>query len=787
MPAIRLRRPAPASSDPAAITESALDTSSSSSSTPKRPSGRVAAARMSRQQAAEARFPVGQDDYNNDNDNDDSGDDDDNEQGQEEDNNDGIAEAPEDAVRAGEGDDDDDNYKPTKKSCTPARTGRRSSHRALNASSIRSRGRPRRAPQTASLAPSDEDDEEDVNKTGVDVRHIQKVVDDMDNNDEGAEEEEQQQEVEEEENVEPPARRSVARKKPKAKTRGKPRASTTARNRKQYGEASDEGDDDEHGSLPPFKKRFSRTRGFRLVVDNGQTALQRFDSESEDEDPQGAKGRGRGRPKSRARAGRRPGRPPRRGLPAVRIIEDSEDEDSADDRPRPKGPPPYHEPSDVPPAEVFRAKIGGKIWVMESDELVLPDDPDGDTKIDKLGRCLGGRQWKPASFTSSLRVNPHKVYFLAVDAARACGFRDSLTFFRADTRLVRINLLQQEKDDLIATGRLHSQQRGRNVTFVGARNVFKIYGAKVVKNGRAVIDDYYESEAKAKLERTGKADTVGQLLPEEDHRSNEQRRRDADRERDRTRRPPDAITHVTTDPGGRLITTVFGDNGASPFMRSLNWPSRRMTQQRADLTEENWLIEMSRNVQGMNRELAENRLERLVKFRKWHESPDDGKVQRILEQQQQEDAEAVALATTNVDIVESHLSALDAQRAAAARTAATTKRDRAQDLHDHENSGPVGLYDPTTNLPHVALSTQPKKARIEKVSSRPLFSVEDELDAKLRSKPAVLGGKKIGSGAWGVASWRTDMALEGLRPEEASPWMSHVKRLPAATGWGDEA
>lgn len=90
--------------------------------------------------------------------------------------------------------------------------------------------------------------------------------------------------------------------------------------------------------------------------------------------------------------------------------------------------------------------------------------------------------WKCSPFTSTLRSNPHKVYLMSVDAARATGFRDSLTFFRSNLNLIKLSLLQQEKDDLIAAGRLNGQLRGRNVTIVAARNVFKLFGAKCVKS-----------------------------------------------------------------------------------------------------------------------------------------------------------------------------------------------------------------------------------------------------------------------------------------------------------------
>ncbi|PWN31168.1 hypothetical protein BDZ90DRAFT_205490, partial [Jaminaea rosea] len=368
-------------------------------------------------------------------------------------------------------------------------------------------------------------------------------------------------------------------------------------------------------------------------------------------------------------------------------------------------------------------KVGGQVYGWDCDELVLPSDSDGEQKIDKLGRLLGGREYKMPSFTSTLRANPHKVYFLAVDAARAVGFRDSLTFFRSDVRLIRINLLPQEREDLIAAGRLHGQQKGRNVTFVAARNMFKIFGAKTVRNGRAVVDDYYEAEARAKLEKLGRADKAGQLVPDTDVRRAAERRRDDDRTRDRTRRPPDSFDYVSSDAQGRMVKTVFGDNGASPFMRSRNWPQRRQNQHRADLSEENWLLEMSRNVVGMNRELAENRLERLVRF------------QRAGGERDAEMASSL------------HHDGDDHDGDGDGDESGTAKRSRPSDLAAH-HLPPLGLYDPTTNTPHYALATQPKKARIDKLAARPLLP--GIKDSGGDGRPVVGGESKVGTNAWGI-------------------------------------
>lgn len=44
--------------------------------------------------------------------------------------------------------------------------------------------------------------------------------------------------------------------------------------------------------------------------------------------------------------------------------------------------------------------IKGKEYTVGDDELVLPDDPKGDTKVDAEGRLLGG-EWDIVLFANS--------------------------------------------------------------------------------------------------------------------------------------------------------------------------------------------------------------------------------------------------------------------------------------------------------------------------------------------------------------------------------------------------
>lgn len=347
--------------------------------------------------------------------------------------------------------------------------------------------------------------------------------------------------------------------------------------------------------------------------------------------------------------------------------------------------------------------------------------------------------------------------------------------------------------------------------------------ASFLLDGRAVTDDYYESAAREKLEQAGKAHTLGQVLPEEDTRTPAERRRETDRERDRTRRPPDSVSTTLYDLHGTAITTTFGDNGASPFMRSLNWPARRLQQARADLTEENWMLEMARNVQGMNAELTENRRERLMKFT----DPVEGHSPRpsltapnglagtstpapapapalVKEDQMDLDGPSASLAATPALNTAAHTDSNDPAMtseqdtsmaagdgdvddgASGSSEADTSTRsgsgggipERYRDLYN-PHAPPVGLYEPTTNLPHFPQSTQPKRARIEHVARRPRLLLPEhgdeheqdaDLDAgetggfpakrgKTEHERPILLGSKFGSGATGLATFSTEVEV----------------------------
>lgn len=373
----------------------------------------------------------------------------------------------------------------------------------------------------------------------------------------------------------------------------------------------------------------------------------------------------------------------------------SEDDDE-DVRPRRRSSRRAPSPSDSDSSAV---EIEGTEYRLEHDALVLPTDAAGETKVDAHGALLGGRTYRVAPFTLPMRDDPERLYMLSIDVARACGFRDSAYFFRKNPLLHKIVLSFDEKDHLIAAGRISGQLRARNVTMIAARSVFQQLGARIVQRGRHVTDDYYEADARADpARREGTLVSV----PSIDDMLRVERRRDADRERGRRR---DASTYTTIDAHGETVVTTFGDGGQSPFERAALWPQRRAALQRANVTEENWALETARSVQALNAELADARRERLVAFR--------GSGARVPSAPAPPMPAAEPASADLLDMDDRPPWARPPHAADALRDARVRAR-RAAAAHEP----PLGTYEPHTHMAHVAAATQPTRAFCTRTDAR---------------------------------------------------------------------
>lgn len=259
-----------------------------------------------------------------------------------------------------------------------------------------------------------------------------------------------------------------------------------------------------------------------------------------------------------------------------------------------------------------RYTIKGVEYIAADDELVLPENDKGNTKVDAEGHLLGGRTYKLQTFTSKTRKNPNRVYALTIDAARACGYTDSLAFLRRCPQVVKLSCDPTEREMLIEIGRITGNLKHRMVTMVAIRNVYKLMGARVVQNGKWIDDDYDEEKGLAECETNGWT-PHGPVL-EEELAVNQYPSAGG------PGRPPanagllaDAAksTSLTSwyTVGG--ATTHFGGNGADPWT---DFHAKRGKLRQLGVTEEDWMLrtaEEARRVDATLREYREERLQAL--------------------------------------------------------------------------------------------------------------------------------------------------------------------------------
>ncbi|KAL8856742.1 MAG: hypothetical protein Q9178_006699 [Gyalolechia marmorata] len=150
----------------------------------------------------------------------------------------------------------------------------------------------------------------------------------------------------------------------------------------------------------------------------------------------------------------------------------------------------------------------GNMANVKDDEIELPDDPEGETKVNKDGILLGNREYKVRVFTISGKGD--RLYMLSTEPARCIGFRDSYLFFQKHKTLWKIILTEEAKRDLIERSLIPHSYKGRAIGVVTARSVFREFGAKIIIGGRKVVDDYQASAARAR------GDVEGELAVPED-------------------------------------------------------------------------------------------------------------------------------------------------------------------------------------------------------------------------------------------------------------------------------
>lgn len=129
-----------------------------------------------------------------------------------------------------------------------------------------------------------------------------------------------------------------------------------------------------------------------------------------------------------------------------------------------------------------------------NDEFITPSDPNGDKKISPLGVLLGGRQFRVKTFKVPGRGD--RMYAISTDVARLVGYRDSYFLFQKHTNLYRVRIDEESKMSLINDGYLPGTFKTRAAYLITARSAYKEFGARIINEGRQVLDDYYEEQAR---------------------------------------------------------------------------------------------------------------------------------------------------------------------------------------------------------------------------------------------------------------------------------------------------
>ncbi|ORY83676.1 chromatin remodelling complex Rsc7/Swp82 subunit-domain-containing protein, partial [Protomyces lactucae-debilis] len=150
---------------------------------------------------------------------------------------------------------------------------------------------------------------------------------------------------------------------------------------------------------------------------------------------------------------------------------------------------------------------------VQNDETVLSHhDVDGEQKVDENGHLFDGREYRVRTFT--IQGRGQRLYMLSTEPARCNGYRDSYLFFIRHKTLHKIQLDEQEKEDLYQRALIPASYRSRQIGVCTARSVFREFGARIVIGGRRIIDDYWVAEYRKHGYKEGElADPEDRLPP----------------------------------------------------------------------------------------------------------------------------------------------------------------------------------------------------------------------------------------------------------------------------------
>lgn len=165
------------------------------------------------------------------------------------------------------------------------------------------------------------------------------------------------------------------------------------------------------------------------------------------------------------------------------------------------------------PSHTTRVPIDkeGNMMDVINDEVDLPEDEEGEKKVDKMGNLQGGRDYRVRIFT--IKGRGDRQYMLSTEPARCCGFRDSYLFFTKHMQLYKIIIDDAEKRDLIDREIIPHSYKGRAIGVVTARSVFREFGARIIIGGKRIIDDYYVTAARERGDVEGELADPNDRLP----------------------------------------------------------------------------------------------------------------------------------------------------------------------------------------------------------------------------------------------------------------------------------
>lgn len=135
----------------------------------------------------------------------------------------------------------------------------------------------------------------------------------------------------------------------------------------------------------------------------------------------------------------------------------------------------------------------GNLINIKDDEVVMDEDPKAVEKVDEFGRLKGGRQYRINTFT--VLGQGERLYMVSTEPARLVGFRDSYLLFKTHHNLFKKVCTDAEKMDLIERHIIPNSYKGRSVNLVTARSIFREFGARILKDGKKVVDDFWEQKA----------------------------------------------------------------------------------------------------------------------------------------------------------------------------------------------------------------------------------------------------------------------------------------------------